>query len=727
MAQKARIEEYADGNVTIYNLRNNMGVPVFGLNEMISASRVTQYWDGTPMDESKVDNQLYLQLKELPDDTNTDLEKYIGNYFKVNLPNEGELFLEKDTMAEMRGLNSTEILLLQMGYYKGVKLNGYYSKGDTPNPIEYLLSSSSTSDNGGSIIELPSGLKLEHKFGTIVNMKYYGVVGDNVADDSDAFQKAMDSSRNCILRIPRGVYKITKRLTIPANWQVVMEGEGRASRRGADFSSGDGLVKLVWEGPAEEGSVFYFPSVGYFDGAIKNIYILNRGESRGLDGILIEGRFTVTNLDNITISGFRNGIRIVESFYYTEFNKCLFHNNDVGVRAESYGSSQDALANGATFQHCQLSHNRVGFRGRSNGEIINFFNCYVENNTQWGFELEGTKVVNIENSYIEFNGEDEQYTSSQRGFFYLSTSRGPGRNTQPITVNLLKNFFFGRGTNTFCSIVPASSTRLHINLDMNNFQANQWDGATLFRFPNSSYPQYASISMRGNINNPEEVTDANIAFSNYNSSALRYIDVSNDSFIEKVFPYLTNNGTKNEVVGPNNVSGNSPNRDVAATKNLNFPFAETANAVYNIFNNTNTTGNKLVNLYQGDGSNNVTIRLNAGTGYVDAQYYRFSGVNRVIESGGADPVNNVSRTVGSLYLRSSAGNERPYYKTGSGDENWKPLAFLDEIVQNQSESISNITTPDATDEASAVTLANANKAKINELLTKFRAAGLIGS
>lgn len=221
MAQKARIEEYSDGNVTIYNLRNNIGVPVFGLNEMISASRVTQYWDGTPMDDSKVDNQLYLQLKSLPDDSNTELEKYVGDYFKVNLPNEGELFLEKDTMQEMRDVNSTEILLLQMGYYKGVKLNGYYAKGDTPASIEYRLSTTSDADDGGSVIEV-GGVKLEHDFKDgVINSTYFGSIADKLTDNTEIIQKALNKADGGgSLHIPRDTLFDIHQLVIPDNISI---------------------------------------------------------------------------------------------------------------------------------------------------------------------------------------------------------------------------------------------------------------------------------------------------------------------------------------------------------------------------------------------------------------------------------------------------------------------------------------------------------------------------
>src|SRR5699024_8675853 len=84
----------------------------------------------------------------------------------------GKLFLEKDTMQDVRDLSTTEILLLKWGYYLGVKLNGYYVKGDTPTPIEYFLSDTTDEDDGGSIIQV-GDVKIEHIFEGSIHTAYF--------------------------------------------------------------------------------------------------------------------------------------------------------------------------------------------------------------------------------------------------------------------------------------------------------------------------------------------------------------------------------------------------------------------------------------------------------------------------------------------------------------------------------------------------------------------------
>lgn len=113
------------------------------------------------------------------------------------------------------------------------------------------------------------------------------------------------------------------------------------------------------------------------------------------------------------------------------------------------------------------------------------------------------------------------------------------------------------------------------------------------------------------------------------------------------------------------------------------------------------------------------------------------------------PANNkkwdLSAFGSSLYLRTApdAGSTHNIMRVDRVDEYvtnieffGSPVAGLDAVNTNQfitlsqlnakkATAVANVTTADATDPASTQTLANANKAKINELLAAFRTAGLI--
>lgn len=82
-------------------------------------------------------------------------------------------FLVADNIQEVRNITPEVAQLLVNGTYKGVQVLGYYTKGDTPASIEYYLSDTTESDDGGSVIEV-GGIKLEHDFVGEVDIRYFG-------------------------------------------------------------------------------------------------------------------------------------------------------------------------------------------------------------------------------------------------------------------------------------------------------------------------------------------------------------------------------------------------------------------------------------------------------------------------------------------------------------------------------------------------------------------------
>lgn len=85
-------------------------------------------------------------------------------------------FLIKETMEAMRNLFPDEIDALKKEGYAGVKLLGYYEKGDTPAPIMYYLNridDPTLIDDGGSLIVV-GDIKLKHQFVNEINLLYFG-------------------------------------------------------------------------------------------------------------------------------------------------------------------------------------------------------------------------------------------------------------------------------------------------------------------------------------------------------------------------------------------------------------------------------------------------------------------------------------------------------------------------------------------------------------------------
>ncbi len=77
------------------------------------------------------------------------------------------------TMAEMRLMDEEYIQALIDAEISCVTLLGYYTKGDTPNPINYYISNTTEADDNGSVIAIGS-IKLKHDFGGTINPLYYG-------------------------------------------------------------------------------------------------------------------------------------------------------------------------------------------------------------------------------------------------------------------------------------------------------------------------------------------------------------------------------------------------------------------------------------------------------------------------------------------------------------------------------------------------------------------------
>ncbi|KKO91740.1 hypothetical protein AAW12_08745 [Sphingobacterium sp. Ag1] len=150
---------YKDGLVVISNVKSIID------NSTTSYTVVLNWYDGTTMDDSKIDQWgVYSKYKPT------------GEYLRENKPQWGELFLEVDTINDLRNLSEYNQLLVKIGYFKGVRLNGFYSKGDTPYAVTYLLSTTTLPVDAISIIQV-GDIKLE-MVDKSVDLFHFGAVSD---------------------------------------------------------------------------------------------------------------------------------------------------------------------------------------------------------------------------------------------------------------------------------------------------------------------------------------------------------------------------------------------------------------------------------------------------------------------------------------------------------------------------------------------------------------------
>lgn len=152
----------------------------------VNFKKVTQWYDNTVMDDSKADGVIYRKK---------------GNDYYVRISTNENEYLEKDIMAEMKSLSNTEVLLLKMKTYKGVRLSGYYTKGDTPNPIHYYVSGSTEPDDDGSLVTVGT-IRLFHQFIKEVDVAYFGAKQDGITNNTPIFQRAAN------LKLPLSIRNI---------------------------------------------------------------------------------------------------------------------------------------------------------------------------------------------------------------------------------------------------------------------------------------------------------------------------------------------------------------------------------------------------------------------------------------------------------------------------------------------------------------------------------------
>lgn len=274
--------------------------------QIFTADKVTTYYDGTPMTDAKVDGYIY--------------RKAGSEYFLKNLGKYGELFLEKDTVDQLRELSATEVLLLKMKFYKGVTLNGYYNANDTPAPIQYYLSDTTDSDDNVGVFEI-GGIKLEHIFKGVIHSSYLGIDTTGQVDCSTIINKYILQGD---IELQEGFY--LGRFIIDTN-----------------NISGKGNVELLYNGIIDDIVVRLQNGSN-----ISNIKI--NGQNIARIGVLVSGliatKYSISKCEFYNLYGVNqqsNGIYVSPTTLdrETEITYCNFYNIDAEIDG-SIGNSKGA-------------------------------------------------------------------------------------------------------------------------------------------------------------------------------------------------------------------------------------------------------------------------------------------------------------------------------------------------------------------------------------------------
>lgn len=232
-----------------------------------------------------------------------------------------------------------------------------------------------------------AGRTLQAKLGERISVKDFGAVGDGVADDTAAFQAAIDyvanlaigSARGGRLCVPPGDYAITATLIMPASKPMELFGEGSGTK--LFRKTGTGNIIECRSGSTISGLFFKGPA------------------SASSNGIFCNGA-NVARIENCWFENQNNGIELSVS-YAVEIVSCVF---DV---CYTYGIVAATSAHNTVIERCNFYTAGV----RDGGQAIRFSvasdNISIENNDfeycNVNIQLTSCASVRITGNYLEYH------------------------------------------------------------------------------------------------------------------------------------------------------------------------------------------------------------------------------------------------------------------------------------------------------------------------------------
>lgn len=219
----------------------------------------------------------------------------------------------------------------------------------------------------------PVSRRLADELADVVNVKRFGATGDGVTDDSAAIQRAINAAPNGgIVLLPPGTYRYTTSLT-GATYSgnsgniksVHMVGAGQAGMDDIQGSYRYGTTLLYTGSAADTPAVALQSTRGV---KIRNLNIVGNAKAvSGSVGVWIKDANSFTSLENVTIYGFDEAIRV-------GISGGPFNNNDAtALRGIHIGNSTYAIRNvsyesfALWLEHCSITadviYKTVGYQG----------------------------------------------------------------------------------------------------------------------------------------------------------------------------------------------------------------------------------------------------------------------------------------------------------------------------------------------------------------------------
>lgn len=145
--------------------------------ESVNYEEVTEWYDGSPMDDSKCDGVVYRKLPAS-----------VGNgYVRIAFdPNKTNTLVYK-TIPDLVNRSHTDTLLVYIGYYKDIQVLGFWEENDGGGGVyHYNPNTTKSSHDGGCIISTTAYLTDENDFDNYMNG-----VGDTDPTGSGVFERVI--------------------------------------------------------------------------------------------------------------------------------------------------------------------------------------------------------------------------------------------------------------------------------------------------------------------------------------------------------------------------------------------------------------------------------------------------------------------------------------------------------------------------------------------------------
>ena len=432
-----------------------------------------------------------------------------------------------------------------------------------------------------------------------LNVKWFGAVGDGIADDTKAFKDTINKARenfinnksnSNVIIVPNGNYIISDTLIIPPYLKLKSTGNARLLINNLKSS-----IKIdYFDEDYDNETIRNYIKQGYTRG-----YILD-GNSGGLS-IIYNAVNDVTNthstgviigsdtnnilpiarlsLNNVFISGFNYGIQIIGnnnfllSFYnmHIELNKnnVLIGGYDntknsinSGENINFYSSVISSATNNFVFNTngfdinlygVSVDYSRVAFKFYRSGSNVSMYGGHMEDNKQY-VNLEDIKDIYATDSYPNINFIDTKfYFFGEFNTLFMSKIGNPPSLINLDNVHMLGPFLTNsdylstEGFNFITQYVNTGSHRMTpISPQLNPIIGYDYSSSNNFRIVNGNYGEVTDIT--SNVPNSRYYKAIELVGSDNHSNFIKvntpYYSINGHQEIYWKIPYYTDEGSK---------------------------------------------------------------------------------------------------------------------------------------------------------------------------------------